>query len=106
MEHVLENEEEEHLRCDGRPRRERYLPGRHAKEFCHGVEEPDNGELNGEVAEENLLGAGPLFTGSRDLVWLKLPLAEVGHSVDNDPWDRPAEVYDLPCNREEDSLSL
>ena len=95
MEHVLKDEEEEHLRDDSTPGREGHLPGRHAEELGHGVEEPDDGQLDGEVAEEHLLSAGPLLTGSRDLVWLELPPAEVGHCVDDNPWDCPAEVYNL-----------
>lgn len=82
------------------------LPGRHAKELRHGVEEPDDGEFDGEVAEEDLLSAGPLFAGSRDLVRLQLPFAEVRCSVDDNPGNRSAEVYDLPCRYEQENHTL
>lgn len=95
MEHVFKDKEEEHLRSDGDPAWEGHLPGRHAKELSHRMEEPDDGELDGKVAEEDLLSAGPLLPGRWDLSRLELPLAEVGRRVDKDPGQGPAKVYDL-----------
>ena len=95
MEHVFKYKEEEDLGDDGLPAGEGHLPRRHAEELGHGVEEPDDGELDGEMAEQDLLRARPLFGGRRDLVGLKLPLAEVGHGIDDDPWDSATEVHDL-----------
>ena len=45
MEHVLEDEEERDLGSLVLPRREGDLPGGHAEELSHGVEEPDLREL-------------------------------------------------------------
>lgn len=52
-------------------------------------------QLDGEVTEQNLFGAFPLFSGGRDLAWLQLPLAEVRNSVNDDPWDASTEVNNL-----------
>ena len=41
VESILENKEEHDLGDDGCPAREGHLPGCHAEEFCHGVEEPN-----------------------------------------------------------------
>ena len=54
-----------------------------------------SGQLDGEVTEQNLSGAFPLLSRSRDFVWLQLPLAEVRNSVDDDPWDATTKVYNL-----------
>lgn len=81
------------------------------------------GQFNGKVAQEHILGALPLLSGSRNLVLedgtergvpcktlaarakadicdasthvLQLVLLEVGHRVDDHPWDGTAEVDEL-----------
>jgi hypothetical protein len=57
VEHVLKHEEEGDLRRHDRKRREGDLVRRHAKVAADGVEEVDQGELAGEVGEEDDLGA-------------------------------------------------
>jgi hypothetical protein len=61
VERVFKYEEERNLVCDGGEGRHGYLPGRHATSFGEGVEEPDLGELDGEVGEEHELCAFPLL---------------------------------------------
>lgn len=40
----------------------------HAEVFAHGVKEPDLGELNSEVGEEDHLSATPLLFGGGDFL--------------------------------------
>lgn len=56
------------------------------------MEQPDSRELNREMREEHKLRALPLFLGARYLVRLQLPLAEVRHSVSNNPWNASSKV--------------
>jgi hypothetical protein len=95
VENVFEHEEEEHLGNDCLPAREGHLPCLHAKELGHGVEEPDDGELDCEVAEQDLLSTSPLLSQCRHLVGLQLPPAEVRDGVDDDPRNGTAKVDNL-----------
>jgi len=45
------------------------------------------------MRKEDLFGAFPLFLRSRNLVRLELPLLKVWESVDDDPRDAAAKVY-------------
>jgi len=47
------------------------------------------------MREENLLGAFPLLSRSRDLFRLEFPPPEVGHAVDDDPGDGATKVHQL-----------
>jgi hypothetical protein len=96
---VFKDKEAGHLKGSSLPVRERHLPGLHAKELCERVEEPDTGELNSKVGEEDELGAFPLLFCGGDLVWLELPLPEVGNGVDDDPRDATTKIYNL-CDTE------
>ncbi len=53
------------------------------------------GKFDGKMTEENLFCALPLLLDCWDLGRLKLPLPEVGKSVNDDPRDAPSEVDDL-----------
>lgn len=66
---VLHDKEYGDLECHLGPRGERNA-GVHAEIFTHGVEEPNLGELDGEVGKENHLGASPLlFSGGNFLLY-------------------------------------
>lgn len=54
-----------------------------------------HGQLNREVRGKDLLGAFPLLLGCWNLGRLQLPLAEVGHGVDDNPRDTTTEVHEL-----------
>lgn len=95
MPDILEEEEQENLGDNFVQRREGDVVRLHADALCERVEEPDLRELDGEVGEENHLGACPLLFEGRDLGWLELPFAEVGCSVDEDPGYAASEVDDL-----------
>jgi len=116
MEEVLKNKEEEDLWCHGLERREGNLVGRHSKRLGHWVESPNlhasmnklclksceketySRKLDGEVREQNLLSAGPLLFRCGDFGGLELPLAEVRHSVNDNPRDTTPKVHNLdPC---------
>jgi hypothetical protein len=56
--------------------------------------------LNGEVREQDLLGALPLLPWRRDFVRLELPLAEVRDGIDDDPRDAAAKVDKLSLRRQ------
>lgn len=117
VEHVLEEEEESNLARHELPAGEGHLPCRHANGLSQWVEQPNlrrnqphesrtysrttyRGELDGEVREEDLLGALPLLLRSGHLCRLELPLAEIGDGVDNDPWDATPKVDELHvCQR-------
>lgn len=47
------------------------------------------------MREQDLLRTFPLFLRCRNLCGLQLPLAEIWHSVDDDPWDATTKVHDL-----------
>ena len=101
--------------------------GAHAEEDGHGVEDPDLGELDGEVGEEDHFGAVPLFLDGGDFAlerWvlvsavgvgggvvvgmggaysLDLVFVEVGHAVDDDPREGAAEVDEFVHHEGHDS---
>ena len=99
---ILKDEEDADVEADGRPGRERNA-GLHATVFRHGVEEPDLGQLDGEVGEEDEPRAGPLLCGGGDLLPLNLVLVEVGDPADYDPGDAAAEVDGLVHHKGHDS---
>lgn len=121
---VLDDEEDSDVHCD-LPHGREGDAGVHAKEFSHGVEDPDLGELDGEVGEENQLGALPLFLGGGyfSLGWvsvgwewygglwwgrgstysLNLVFVEVGHAVDDNPGERAAKVDNFVHHEGHDS---
>lgn len=59
VEHVLEDEEERELSCHEGDRGERNLVCGHAEVAADRVEEVDQGELAGEVGDEDDFGAFP-----------------------------------------------
>lgn len=113
MEHVLKHEEQRDLRSHQLPARERHRVRREAKVFRERVESPDlrvgsahdrqsrgrEGaylrEFNGEMGEQDSLGALPHLGVCRLFLGLKLPLTEVRDSVDDHPGDAAAKVDDL-----------
>jgi len=88
---VLEDEEDCNLVGHLVERREGNASAE-AEELSHGVEEPDLRELNSEVAQQDELGALPLFSGSRDFLVLNLVLVEIGNAIDDNPRKGAAEV--------------
>jgi hypothetical protein len=79
--------------------------GLHAEVHAHRMEQPDLRELDGEVTEQDQLGALPLLGGrgnlgltkilelrfggrrtAADTDILDLPPPEVGNGINNDPW--------------------
>jgi len=52
-------------------------------------------ELDGKVGEQDHFRAFPLFLGSRNLIRLKFPLAEIWNSIDDNPRDGTSEVHKL-----------
>jgi hypothetical protein len=88
---ILQDEEDGNLHADCLPRREgntRVEPAR----LGHGMKEPDLGQFDCKVREEDQLGASPLFSPGRDLGPLNLVLVEVGDLVDDDPGQTAAKV--------------
>jgi hypothetical protein len=101
--------------------------GVHAEEDGHGVEDPDLGELDGEVGEEDHFGAVPLLCDGGDFALercvlvrcdggrgccgadeggaygLDLVFVEVGHAVDDDPGEGAAEVDEFVHHEGHDS---
>ena len=67
---VFEDEEAGYLEGRGLPAREGDLPCLHTKVFGERVEEPYSWEFDGEVREQNELGAFPLLLLGRNFVWL------------------------------------
>lgn len=65
------------------------------KVCSQGVEDPNLGQFDGKVAEQDEHRAVPLFLGRRDLLVLNLPLPEVWYGVDDNPGEGPAEVNNL-----------
>jgi len=70
MPDILEDEEEGDLRNHCSPGRERNLVRLETEHFAYGMKEPDLGQLDGEVDEEDELGALPLIFIRRNFVWL------------------------------------
>lgn len=91
---ILQNKEDCDLVGHGGPRWERDARI-HTAGLRHWVEEPDLGQFDCEMDEENEFGAGPLFCESRDLLPLNFVLVEVGDARDNNPGETPAKVDDL-----------
>lgn len=56
------------------------------------MEGEDKGSFTGEVSEKNDLGAFEDLRARDVLVRLKLPLLEVGHSIDDEPRDTPSKI--------------
>lgn len=65
--HVFEDEEDSELHGHGQKRGEWYV-STHSKVTGEGVKEPDLGQLNGEVAEEDKSRTVPLFGESGDFL--------------------------------------
>lgn len=65
---VLDDKEVEELQARRLPVWEGDLVGAHAEILCQWVEQPDLGDLDGEVREEQVLRARPLLSGGGDLV--------------------------------------
>lgn len=91
---ILEDEEQGDLESHGGPGREGDA-GLHSAGDGHGMEEPDLGQLDGEMAEEDELGAAPLLGEGWHFLALNLVLVEVGDAVDDDPGETAAEVDNL-----------
>lgn len=95
VERVLEDEEERDLSQHDRDGSEGDLESRHAEVAADRVEEVDEGELAGEVGQENILGASPDLLVRDLLVLLDLPFTEVRNGVDDEPRNAAAKVDDL-----------
>ena len=102
MPRVLQHEEDADMEKHRRPGRERNA-GFHSAVFGHWVEEPDLGQLDGEVREEDEFRAVPLLSGGGDFLPLNLVLVEVGDAVDYYPGDTAAEVDDFVHHEGHDS---
>lgn len=95
--------------------------GGEADVLAHGVEEPDLGEFDGEMREEDEESALPLLPGCRDFVLkvslvpktnhvdfqraylLDLELLEIWNQIDNDPGQRTPKVDGFVHNKRHDS---
>lgn len=101
---VFEEEECDYLCGEGAEVREGGGEAQ-AAEFHHWVEEDDEGELDDEVDEEDVLCAGPLFCcGWRRFLVLDLVFEEdAGEGVGDDPGERAAEVDDFVGEEGDDS---
>lgn len=99
---ILQNEENADMEKDCCPGRERNA-GFHSAVFGHGVEEPDLGQFDGEVGEEDELRAVPLFGCGGDFLPLNLVLVEIGDAVDDDPGDAASEVDKFVHDERHDS---
>ena len=73
---IFQNEEDCNVEYDCGPGRERNTSV-HSTEFRRWVEEVDLRKLDGEMAEEDKLGAAPLLCDGRDLLPLNLVFVEV-----------------------------
>lgn len=102
MPRILKNEENGNVHHHLRKWWERHSGG-HAEVDGHWMEEPDLWELDGEVREEDELGAVPLLLDGRDLVGLDLVFVEVGDAVDDYPGEGTAEVNELVHDEGHDS---
>ena len=67
------------------------------------MEEPDLGQLDGEVGEEDEFRAVPLFGEGGDFLPLNLVLVEVGDAIDYYPRETAAEVDDFVHHEGHDS---
>jgi hypothetical protein len=99
---VLQHEEDCDLVGHGSPMRKGDT-GVHAASLRHGVEEPDLGELDSEMAEKDEFGAFPLFCGGWDLLVLDLVLVEVWDAIDDDPGETATEVDDFVHEKAHDT---
>lgn len=95
VEEVLKDEEECNLRSNGAQGRQGNLVGRHAESLSQGMEQPNGGELDSEMREQDTLGTFPLLSSRRNLGGLKFPFPEVGDSVDDDPRNATTKVDNL-----------
>lgn len=100
---ILEDKEKTNLPCDLGPVWEGNLVGGKTKVFANRVEGPDLWQLDGEVREENVLGALPLLFKSRHLLVLQLVLAHRWHGVNDDPRNGTSEVNDLVDHERHDT---
>lgn len=75
----------------------------HTAELGHGVEQPDLGQLDGAMAQEDQLGASPLFRGRGDLLPLDLVSLEIRDQVHDDEGNAATEVDDLVHDEAHDS---
>jgi len=99
MPDILEDEEESYLGHHGSPGGEWDLVSFETEHFADRVEEPDLGEFDGEVDEEDKFRAIPLVFIRRNLVRLEFPLSEVRDVVYNNPGDASSKVNDLVHNK-------
>jgi len=53
------------------------------------------GKFDREMRIQHELGTLPLLFWSRELVYLKLPLAKIWHGVNDNPGNATTKVYDL-----------
>lgn len=102
MPSILQHKKDSNLNRHRRPGRERHA-GVHAAGLGHWVEEPDLGEFDGEVGEEDEFCAGPLLGDGGDLLPLDLVFVEIGDAVDYDPGETAAEVDGFVHDEAEDS---
>ena len=102
MPSILQYEKDADMEEHSRPMGERNASF-HSAEFGRGVEEPDLGQLDGEVGEEDEFRAVPLLGGGGDFLPLNLVLVEVGDLADYDPGNAAAEVDDLVHDEGHDS---
>lgn len=99
---VLHDEEHGDLECHLAYRGKRDAV-RQTEVDRNGVEEPDLGKLDGEMAEENQAGAFPLLLQGWDLLVLDLVLVEVRNTVNHHPEKRSAKVDDLVNGEAQDT---
>lgn len=99
---ILHDEEDGNLPRQGSQSRERRTVV-NTKVGGDGVEEPDLGQLGGEVADEDDGGAIPLLLEGRDLLRLQLVLVEVRDLVDYHVRNAAAEVDEFVHDEAQDS---
>jgi len=95
MEHILKHEKASYLRGHQTNRRKGNLVSRHAEITADRVEEIYQWEFAGEVGDKDDFGTFPDLGRSYGFVFLELPLSEIRHTVNDEPWDRSAKVYYL-----------
>lgn len=91
---VLEHEEDGDLNGHGGPGWE-WDVGGHSGGFGEWVEEPDLGQFDDEVGEEDGFDAAPLLSGVWDFLILNLPSLKVRDSITNHPWQAATKVDEL-----------
>lgn len=91
---VLEDEEDGNLHGHGLDRGEGNAEV-HAEVRGNGVEEPDLGQFDGDVAEKHQASAFPLLLPGRDLLVLNLVFVEIGNAIEEHIGNTSTEVNNL-----------